>query len=1389
MNKKLLILLVLFFNFYLSHAQCAYTGAPLSSVGTYTFCLDNGNTITTANLKSGQYALVNVVQGFRYSFAVGNVFSGGVDENLTILNAADNANLGAAGFATGNNGASITNWTSTLSGQIKVILSRGACVNDNVIGGSLTLTLLAVGNTQDDQTTFGTNQWVGHVYNHTDGPPPGGTVSPASPSTTTSPFLSANYVGYYNIATETINEGFGGNTVCFPVVSNGTIRTNIYTELFSIRYRMRSTRAAGCYILNVNGDDGVRVYVDGVLVFTKWFQQGNTSYCNNLITLNGNSDIILDYYEHQGGNVVGFSLTPFDGSTNTITSSTDVRVCSNTASAITASDLGSCTGGANGGTSSVYQWQSSSDNINFVDISGATARNYTVPGVPVAAAAANNVRYFRRSFRPSVSNGAGCVFNSNVVTVTTSGAATVAPVGVVGSQNQCKTSSGTFSVTPVTNAVSYIWSTTATGWTVTPTSNGSSATVSFNATAASGDLLVSATNGCGTSTNFSYPIQVRDLPTSATISGTASVCVGATAPVVTISNPQAYNVNVTYNINGGTNTVVLVGANASVNIPISTSTTGNFVYNLVNVSNPSSTNCSTNLTGSATITVGTAIGDQISYGNNSWIGYVYPGANPENSNFSTNFVGSISQLETFDLNLANASISGTGICGSYADNYAVRFKMNRNLPAGCYTFTVGADDGYRLSLDGGATYVINDWTIHAYQELTYSVYLSGNTNFVLEYFEAAGQARVRFSSSFVPLEKPIVATTVQPNCITTSGSVRLTGLPSGSWTIVRSGSSSASITGTGSETIIPGLAPGTYAFATTSGTCTSTPTGNVVIDPVNTTTYSGSTWSVTPTIDMLGIINSNTAIATNVELCNCTVNTGVVATVASGVTLKLQDKLTVNGSGTLTFEDRASLVQINNVVNIGNIKYKRLTTPIRNTDYTYWSSPVLGFTLGGVSPRTLNGKFYSYEVAAGSEDWKQESSATIMSVGKGYIVRGPETTNGIVPWPLGQYLATFNGVPNNGNYSLSGIFPDKSYLIGNPYPSALDANKFLTDNAGVLDGTLYFWTHNTSLGIGVSNPGSGTFAYSGDDYASYNLTGGTATAAAPSDADKSATNPNIPTGKIAAGQSFFASSKVSITGSSILFDNTMRVGVGAISGTNSQFFRTVKNSKTASVIEQNRVWLNLFNNEGAFKQALVGYVTGATNNFDNGYDGETYDANEFVDFYSVNQEKNLVIQGRALPFEENDEVQLGFRSSVAGNFNIGIDQTDGILKTQNIVVEDKVLNIVHDLKIAPYAFTTQAGTFNDRFVLRFTQKTLGIDDVSPLENTIIISKYKNELKIKSETESIERITVFDILGRKIFDKQSINSAEFRILSNNITQQILIVKVVLEDGNVITKKIM
>jgi hypothetical protein len=69
--------------------------------------------------------------------------------------------------------------------------------------------------------------------------------------------------------------------------------------------------------------------------------------------------------------------------------------------------------------------------------------------------------------------------------------------------------------------------------------------------------------------------------------------------------------------------------------------------------------------------------------------------------------------------------------------------------------------------------------------------------------------------------------------------------------------------------------------------------------------------------------------------------------------------------------------------------------------------------------------------------------------------------------------------------------------MGNPYPSALDADKFLDANASLIEGTIYFWTHNTSLRLASSlaagTAGSGSYAYTSDDYAAYNRTGGVAT--------------------------------------------------------------------------------------------------------------------------------------------------------------------------------------------------------------------------------------------------------------------------------------------------------
>ena len=69
---------------------------------------------------------------------------------------------------------------------------------------------------------------------------------------------------------------------------------------------------------------------------------------------------------------------------------------------------------------------------------------------------------------------------------------------------------------------------------------------------------------------------------------------------------------------------------------------------------------------------------------------------------------------------------------------------------------------------------------------------------------------------------PVTGTVTQPTCVTSTGSVALSGLPSsGTWTVTAS-PGGATITGTGTTATFSGLAPGTYTFSVSSSGGTST---------------------------------------------------------------------------------------------------------------------------------------------------------------------------------------------------------------------------------------------------------------------------------------------------------------------------------------------------------------------------------------------------------------------------------------------------------------------------------------------------------------------------------------------------------------------------------------
>lgn len=251
-------------------------------------------------------------------------------------------------------------------------------------------------------------------------------------------------------------------------------------------------------------------------------------------------------------------------------------------------------------------------------------------------------------------------------------------------------------------------------------------------------------------------------------------------------------------------------------------------------------------------------------------------------------------------------------------------------------------------------------------------------------------------------------------------------------------------------------------------------------------------------------------------------------------------------------------------------------------------------------------------------------------------------------------------------------------------------------------------------------------------------------------------------------------------------NGTVMLNRTPISGNQNPFFKVATTSKTTA-LERHRLWLNMTNTEGAFKQLLVGYIQGATNGYDSDFDGISLNGNAFIDFYSVNSGYNLVIQGRALPFTATDVVPLGYRSVIAGEFTISIAKADGQLANQAVFLEDKLTNTLNDLRQGGYTYTTEIGVFNNRFVLRYKRESLGIGEAETVKDNILISN-KNKIINIDAVKMINNVFVFDAWGKLLYRKEKINNNQFATEELDSTEQILLVKVLLEDGYDETQKI-
>jgi hypothetical protein len=82
-----------------------------------------------------------------------------------------------------------------------------------------------------------------------------------------------------------------------------------------------------------------------------------------------------------------------------------------------------------------------------------------------------------------------------------------------------------------------------------------------------------------------------------------------------------------------------------------------------------------------------------------------------------------------------------------------------------------------------------------------------------------------------------------------------------------------------------------------------------------------------------------------------------------------------------------------------------------------------------------------------------------------------------------------------------------------------------------------------------------------------------------------------------------------------------------------------------------------------------------------------------------------------------------------------------------------------------------------------------VENPELIHNGIIVFKKGNQVQLVSDDKTIQNVTIYDVLGRSIYQKNNINTLEHTTNVIQTQKQLVIIKIKTEDGLEITKKIL
>ena len=377
---------------------------------------------------------------------------------------------------------------------------------------------------------------------------------------------------------------------------------------------------------------------------------------------------------------------------------------------------------------------------------------------------------------------------------------------------------------------------------------------------------------------------------------------------------------------------------------------------------------------------------------------------------------------------------------------------------------------------------------------------------------------------------------------------------------------------------------------------------------------------------------------------------------------------------------------------------------------------------GVSSPLTISDSWlWTYVTSSNYSDWEYVGPTGNVKTGLGFTMKGMGT--GV----FGNQLYEFRGKPNNGDI-LNTVAPAKWTLVGNPYPSAIDALDLIHDpqNTSSINGVLYYWEQQPGNG----STGSHYIADYVGGYASYTISAGGV-------------------------ESFTKATFITY------LENGLPSALpGTISPTTKRARRYIPIGQGFMVRGVANSNLLLSNNHRVYyKESSADSEFFRSSNINSNNSADTYDAE--ASFYVPEDYKR-------------------FRVSDIQNFDV----------MQPIYIHDIENGIYLDLRTQDFEINLPQGNYSNRFEVTFEAETLNITEVEINNLNIFQNNNEFELTVLNPTLlDVKGISLYDINGKQVFNYSNLElQNKYRFSTKSLSDGVYVASLDLGNAKVITKKV-